>query len=473
MDENPRVAELRKKLEKDPGSRLFAQLAEELRKDGKHDEAVVVARKGLEKHPNYPSARLTLARALLDSAQPAEAKPELEQIVKASPDNILASRLLGDALEDLGQLEAAQAQFEKTLRLSPGDKALLEKITDLKARLAPPPTIEIRPVRPAADAVAEPPITELPTPEPPPAAAVASIALDRDLASGTFSPGSLNVADLQKHFDETAVPSESASPAQESSIERTVGFGEFEHFGVPAAAEVSRAVAGPPPELETEIDRTVAFTPADPPALPDPADEPIALSPSSSFEAEPEPMFESTPVVSRATESEAELTPSLGAETPEFEEEDAGGQTIPVTSMTLADLYLQQGLKKEASAVLSQVLKDEPDNAAAQSRLAEVEPEIEPEIEPLPDVVAEPEPFSETAPLSPPWLNGGAPPGPSEPVPSPPPSLGAPIALSAAAPVAPLTNLEIRERTLAELQAFLSAVERESIEQRATERGVF
>src|SRR5262245_55343457 len=102
MDENPRVAELRKKLEKDPGSRLFAQLAEELRKDGKHEEAVTVARKGLEKHRNYPSARLTLARALLDSAQPGEAKPELEQIVKASPDNILASRLLGDALEDLG-----------------------------------------------------------------------------------------------------------------------------------------------------------------------------------------------------------------------------------------------------------------------------------------------------------------------------------------------------------------------------------
>ena len=35
MDENPRIAELRKKLEKDPGSRLFAQLAEELRKEGR------------------------------------------------------------------------------------------------------------------------------------------------------------------------------------------------------------------------------------------------------------------------------------------------------------------------------------------------------------------------------------------------------------------------------------------------------
>ncbi|MBP9946579.1 MAG: tetratricopeptide repeat protein, partial [Vicinamibacteria bacterium] len=63
MDENHRTAELRRKLEKDPASRLFAQLAEELRKDGRHEEAIAVARGGLEKNPNYPSARLTLARA--------------------------------------------------------------------------------------------------------------------------------------------------------------------------------------------------------------------------------------------------------------------------------------------------------------------------------------------------------------------------------------------------------------------------
>ncbi len=74
MDDTPRIADLRKKLDKDPGSRLFAQLAEELRKEGRFEDAIAVAQTGLQKNPNYPSARLTLARAQLDANRPAEAR---------------------------------------------------------------------------------------------------------------------------------------------------------------------------------------------------------------------------------------------------------------------------------------------------------------------------------------------------------------------------------------------------------------
>ena len=54
MAGNPRIDDLRKRLEKEPGSRLFAQLAEELRKDGELEEAIRVAREGLQKHPTTP-----------------------------------------------------------------------------------------------------------------------------------------------------------------------------------------------------------------------------------------------------------------------------------------------------------------------------------------------------------------------------------------------------------------------------------
>ena len=65
---NPRIDDLRKRIERDPQSRLFAQLAEELRKDGDLAEAIEVARAGLKtRHPSYPSARMTLGRALLDT----------------------------------------------------------------------------------------------------------------------------------------------------------------------------------------------------------------------------------------------------------------------------------------------------------------------------------------------------------------------------------------------------------------------
>ena len=523
MDENPRITELRKKLEKDPGSRLFAQLAEELRKDGKHTEAIEVARKGLEKHANYPSARLTLARALLDSGKPAEARPELEAIVKASPDNILASRLLGDALEDLGSLDAALKQFEQTLRLSPGDKALSEKIAELKARMAPPPTIEIKPApkvaaaspepAPAAAAQAQGRIVEPPAaPVVPSPSTGPAIALDRDLASGTFSPGALNAADLQQHFDkagadassETAQTVQSIPPAASPAVvddmgaiehydgsataiavgvstvvdvDRTVAFGELEHFGMAGDAAESRAQAGPPPELETEeqLDRTIAFTEAKPAA------EPAAAVSRADTEgarewtdtgtiAAPEPVFSAS-----SADLHAQLAPAVressGEAISEEEGEDAGAQTLPLHSVTLADLYLQQGLKQEASAVLSQVLQESPGNQEALARLsqaAEVEPETvaepESEFEPALQADAEAE-EAQTAPFTPPWLQ----PGGSMPVSAQAVAHEAPSSQVAfPADGRPRTEREAREKAITDLQAFLDAAERVAIEQRAS-----
>ena len=73
---NPRIDDLRKKLEKEPGSRLFAQLAEELRKEGELAEAIRVSRQGLSHHPavhpefrrhacHRPDAELMLPAKLL------------------------------------------------------------------------------------------------------------------------------------------------------------------------------------------------------------------------------------------------------------------------------------------------------------------------------------------------------------------------------------------------------------------------
>ena len=385
MDDNARTGELRRKLDKDPGSRLFGQLAEELRKDGKLEESISVARKGLEKNPNYPSARLTLARALLDSGRPREARPELEQIVKASPDNIMASRLLGDALEQLGESAAALAQLEKTLRLSPGDKAVTEKIAEMKAKAAPASAPAPAPAAPPAAPsgalpsvfAEEPPaVTLVPSALPP-----APVALDRDLASGTFSPGALNAVDIQKHFDEAAAAAAVGTPAS-VDVEETVGFGELK--------------------------------------------APEAWSAAASAEA-----------------------PSV-----ELPSDDAGGSTLPLTSMTLADLYLQQGLKAEASAVLSQVIKEEPENAQARSKFAAVSSELL-QVSPGPAAAAAPAPAMPPPALAPQAL-------------PPPPK----VERAPPAPTSLLTKAEIRERAVLSLRAFANAAEREAMAQKATERGV-
>ena len=86
MAGNPRIDDLRRRLEKDPGSRLFAQLAEELRKDGDLEEAINVCREGLKRQPAYPSARMTLGRALFDTGDLAAARAEFETVLKGAPE---------------------------------------------------------------------------------------------------------------------------------------------------------------------------------------------------------------------------------------------------------------------------------------------------------------------------------------------------------------------------------------------------
>ena len=61
MADSPRIEDLRRRIQKDPASIAFAQLAEEYRRAGQYAEAIDVCRAGLALHPGYLSARVTLA----------------------------------------------------------------------------------------------------------------------------------------------------------------------------------------------------------------------------------------------------------------------------------------------------------------------------------------------------------------------------------------------------------------------------
>ena len=107
---NPRIEDLRRRLEKDPASRLFAQLAEELRKEGELEESIRICRDGLQKHPLYPSARMTLGRALLDSGDLGAARTEFEAVLQGAPDNLLARRFLEECQTRLADPEGTSAE---------------------------------------------------------------------------------------------------------------------------------------------------------------------------------------------------------------------------------------------------------------------------------------------------------------------------------------------------------------------------
>jgi hypothetical protein len=154
-----RYDELRRKLEAEPSPRKYAQVAEDLRKEGDFVEAIRICREGLEKW-DHPSLRLTLGRVLLEGGELAAARVELESVVTSAPDNILAQRLLGECRVAMGEPPAGEAPAPRRPTIKPAAPTP----TPSPAAAAPsmfapePPAIELEP-EPAR------------APEPPPPAA--------------------------------------------------------------------------------------------------------------------------------------------------------------------------------------------------------------------------------------------------------------------------------------------------------------
>ena len=94
MADDSRITDLERRVANDPASIAFAQLAEEYRRSGRLDDAIRVCQAGLARHPDYPSARVTLGRALLAQGLHDEARLQLEAAAAAAPDNIAARRAL-------------------------------------------------------------------------------------------------------------------------------------------------------------------------------------------------------------------------------------------------------------------------------------------------------------------------------------------------------------------------------------------
>lgn len=248
MASNPRIDDLRKRLEKDPGSRLFAQLAEELRKAGDLDEAVRVARDGLVKHPAYPSARMTLGRALLDQGDVAAAKIEFGEVLKSAADNILASRFLGECLEAEGDYAGALARYNQTLLLSPGDAAIearrraVQGHLDEASRVATVRTIGETPIPVSeADEVMEVEVGHATPGGLPPAAGQAPV------TSAEEAP--IPVSQVEEEFElersyEAPAPRSEGEPYRPPLGAAGEAVFEFEEPGGAAAAEASQPTPG-------------------------------------------------------------------------------------------------------------------------------------------------------------------------------------------------------------------------------------
>lgn len=130
-----RIDELRRRVQNDPASIAFAQLAEEYRRAGQTDEAVRICRDGLTRHPGYLSARVTLGRALLDLGQLGEARGEFEFVVAEAPENLAAVRGLAEISHREGQTAEALSYYQRALALSRHDPEIEEIVQQLSRQV--------------------------------------------------------------------------------------------------------------------------------------------------------------------------------------------------------------------------------------------------------------------------------------------------------------------------------------------------
>ena len=102
--ESTRIEELRRRVQRDPASVSFAALAEEYRRFGRFVDAIETCRNGLQRHPSYMSARVTLGRALIEMGEFDAASAELEQVLRVAPENLAAIRALADIHRRRGEI---------------------------------------------------------------------------------------------------------------------------------------------------------------------------------------------------------------------------------------------------------------------------------------------------------------------------------------------------------------------------------
>ncbi len=130
-----RLEQLRFELQEDPTSRVFFKLGEHLRRVGELDEAVDVLRQGLDTHPHYVSAWVSLGRSLHDLGDTRGAWRAFARALELDPENGVAARCAGEAAIANGEWVEAVKSLKRARGMMPQDDALDERIAFVEERL--------------------------------------------------------------------------------------------------------------------------------------------------------------------------------------------------------------------------------------------------------------------------------------------------------------------------------------------------
>jgi tetratricopeptide (TPR) repeat protein len=130
--EDQELETLFRKYENAPDSYVFAPLADAYRKSGMLEEALEICKKGLRKHPRYPSGKVVLGKCYFDLGEVDEAQSSFEEVLGLDAQNLVALKYLGMIQAGRGDLDAARGHFKRILALDPDNREITSMLEDLQ-----------------------------------------------------------------------------------------------------------------------------------------------------------------------------------------------------------------------------------------------------------------------------------------------------------------------------------------------------
>ncbi len=310
--------------------RVFARLANELRKSGDYDRAIEICRGQIPQQPGYISGHIVLGQSLYDSGRLEEARQTFEAALNLDPENLIALRHLGDIARQHGANDVARGWYRRLLEVDPQND---EVVAQLEAM---------------GDAAGGTP------------------AMGQPAVAGEFSP----TVDLEG----LSVPPIEAAPSPDAAAPVAPEI-EIDEYRLDTAGKPSDGVAEHEP---LEIETADAFEPATgaEKAFPD-LEQSLEVSGIGPGETPPkaadaQAMFGDA-VIDETRDSGGEPRDAVDAYYPMLDVQATGPSPAAFVTETMAELYLQQGYVQEALDIYRQLAAQNPADDTLRERVKQLE----------------------------------------------------------------------------------------------------
>lgn len=142
---------LREKYEREPRSKLFMPLADQLRVRGEYGEAIELCTHGKVLYPGYVSCRVLLGKCLMELGMREEARRELEEVLELDRENVVSLRVMAEILRAQGRLSEATDYYRAALRINPIDIDAQDRLAVLMRLQESPEGGDLSPSKPCED----------------------------------------------------------------------------------------------------------------------------------------------------------------------------------------------------------------------------------------------------------------------------------------------------------------------------------